>query len=482
MPNDASSPLRVAVIGGGISGLAAAHRLIELDSTIQLSIFEESPHWGGILQTDHEGGFLLEHSADMFTVREPWMIELCERIGFGDQLISTQDRNRQAFIVRRGKLYPVPRGWSLLSPTSLKNVWMSPLLSIRGRWRVSREPRQTARRVSEDESLASFATRRLGREAYERIVQPLVGGIFTADPEKLSMAATMPQFLAMEQQHGSLVRGGRAAAEEQGHRKSSGARYGQFLAPRAGFSSFIKALLARLPASSLHGDTLVQHIRPGEGSRWQLDSSHKGKSTSEVFDRIVLALPAKHAAGMLQSVNDELAAELAAITASSAAIVTLGVARSQLTHPLNGFGFVVPLIEQRPIIATSFSSVKFAGRAAQDDVLLRTFVGGACQSELLEKTDAQLIDLTRQQLGELLGLQGEPRIVRCTRWNEKMPQYNMGHLDRITRIEQLVAGVPGLELAGNSYRGVGIPFCVRSGELAAERLMEFPVEGSSDRQ
>ena len=474
MSSSSTPALRVAVIGGGISGLAAAHRLTELNPAVELSIIEQSQQWGGILQTNQSEGYLLEQSADMFSSRDSSMLDLCKRIGFQDELISTNEQHRRAFVVRRGKLYPVPRGWSLLSPTSLSNVWKSPLLSLRGRWRVSREPHQPVGPAGQDESLASFASRRLGREAYENIVQPLVGGIFTADPEKLSMAATLPQFLAMEQQHGSLVRGGREFSKEQGYDTGSGARYDQFLAPRQGFSSFVEALVNQLPSSSLQDNTRVESLERLEDGSWKLDLSRQGQSEQLVVERLIVATPASQTALLLSQLDAELAADLNEITASSVAIVTLGVKRSQFNHPLDGFGFVVPLVEKRPIIATSFSSIKFAGRAPEGEVLLRTFVGGACQPELLQQSDQQLTELTMDQLGELIGLTGTPRLATCTRWNNKMPQYHLGHVERVERIEQCLAALPGIELAGNAYRGVGLPACVQSGEQAAERLLDDP--------
>jgi len=462
---------RVAVIGGGITGLAAAHRLSELAPSMEVTLYELEDRPGGILQTIQKDGFLIEQSSDMFTLREPWAMQLCQRIGFQDQLISTNEQHRRAFVVRGGRLYPVPTGWSLLSPTSIFSLMTSRLLSLRGRMRVAWDYFKPAGGTGGDESLASFARRRLGREAYEQVIQPLVGGIFTADPEKLSMAATLPQFLAMERDHGSLIRGGKRAARKQGHAAASGARYGQFVTPRRGLSSLVDAIVARLPAESIRCQHHVTSLAQSPGGRWQLEvTSPSGENQQQVFDNVILATSARGAARLAENVDPSLADQLGQITAASAAVISLGYRREQISHPLDGFGLVVPLVEKRPLIAASFSSVKFPGRAPDGQVLLRVFIGGACQPELLEQSDDQLIETTLSQLEQLIGARGTPVLTHVTRWNRAMPQYHLGHLELVNQINSSVSCLAGLEVAGNAYHGVGIPACIHAGEMAAERI------------
>ena len=468
MTNQSPRPKKIAVIGGGISGLAAAYRLIELDDLLQVTLFEASERVGGVLRTEQRDGFLVEHSADMFTTKDPWALDLCRRIGFEDQLIETNLEHRKAFIVHRGKLVDVPAGFSLMSPSRVWPILTTPLLSWQGKLRLGCEYFTKRRQDERDESLASFSRRRMGREVYERIIQPVVGGIYTADPEKLSMTATMPQFVQMEREYGSMIRGMKKADRENNARRAaSGARYGLFLAPRNGMSSFVQAIVRRLPEGCIQLNSQVEKLNRS-GQRWQLSIS--GQQID--FDAVIIATHAGRAAPIVESTSAELSGDLASIVHAGAAVVVLGFRRSQVEHPLNGFGFVVPLVEQRNILACSFSSVKFDGRAPDDSVLMRVFVGGACQSELAELPDHKLLPLVQQELEQLLGAKGDPMFSEIIRWRQTMPQYHVGHLELVERIEQRVEQLPYLALAGNAYRGVGIPFCIKSGEQAAERILK----------
>lgn len=473
--NGPDPPRRVVVVGGGITGLAAAHRLLELDATLDVLLLEASGRLGGVLQTERRNGFLVERSADMFTTRDPWALELCRRIGLEKELIETRAEHRRAFVVRQGRLIPVPAGFSLMTPTRLWPLVTTPLLSWRGKLRLAGEYFVAARREEGDESLADFARRRLGNEVFRWLIQPVVGGIYTADPERLSMAATMRQFVEMERRHGGLIRGVQRQAGKRDMRAASGARYGMFVAPRDGMSRLIEAIAERLPADTVRLGRAVQQIEPGSEGGWRL--SLQGGEPLEA-DALILATPAPVAARLLDPVHAELAGEVRGIPHAGAAVVVRGYRRDQLDHPADGFGFVVPLAEGRRILAGSFASVKFAGRAAEEHLLLRTFVGGACQPELLQLSDAQIERLVDEELGQLLGARGRPLFSEVVRWENTMPQYHVGHLDRVRRIEAHVESLPGLELCGNAYRGVGIPFCVHDGERAAESLLNRRAEDS----
>ncbi len=470
MTSPTEKPRSVAVIGGGITGLAAAHRLHELDPSVRVTLFEASDRPGGVLQTVRDDAYLLELSADNFITNVPWALDLCRRIGLAEELLETRASERRAFVVHRGKLEAVPEGFLLMAPGKIWPIVSTPILSLRGKLRLLGDWFIRPRENNRDESLASFVTRRLGRETFERLVQPLVGGIYTADPEKLSLAATMPRFLEMERRHGSLIR---AALKEQSKKAGpagSGARYSMFVAPREGMASLVTRLVERLPTDAIRFNSPVTRIAPRSSDGWLVTVDHEAP---QPFDAVVLAAPALCAAEIVKDTSPELAHELRAIPYAGSAVALLGYRRDQLAKPLEGFGFVVPDVERRSILATSFSSQKFDGRAPSDHVLLRVFLGGAAHPEMVDLPDDELKRIAQRELGELLGARGEPSLFRVVRWAGRMPQYHLGHLDRVERIEALAVKLPGLQLAGNAYHGVGIPNCIHSGEQAAERLLRI---------
>jgi protoporphyrinogen/coproporphyrinogen III oxidase len=472
IPPSAFPPYRIAVLGGGISGLAAAHRLAELLPEAELELFEASPRLGGVLHTIERDGFLIEQAADNFLVKPPAGIELCGQLGIADELLTTDESRRRAFVVRSGKLVPIPEGFYLMSPRKLWPLLKSPALSIAGKLRLLVEP-FISRSQGEggDESVASFARRRLGREVFERLVQPLVAGIYTADPEQLSMAATMPQFLEFERTTGSLLRATLGSSVSAGGQSenASGARYGLFVAPQRGMTSLVSAIASRLPRTKVHLNAPVSGLGFVD-DRWHVESKAASDVSHADFDAVVIALPAHAAARVVERCDAELAGELAAIEYAGCAVVSLGFERRQIGHALDGFGFVVPQSERRRIIAGSFASLKFAGRAAADQVLIRVFIGGAIQPELLDLPDSELTRIAREELAELLQATGEPLVADVSRWPRSMPQYHIGHLARVDRIERLAAKHARFALAGNAYRGVGIPQCIASGQAAAERI------------
>jgi oxygen-dependent protoporphyrinogen oxidase len=462
---------RVVVIGGGISGLAAAHRLVELDPALDVQLWEASDRLGGVLQTVRRDGFLIERSADNFITDPPHAVELCQRIGMADALISTRTQERGALVVHRGRLERVPPGFMLMAPARLWPLVTTSILSPWGKLRLLAEALVPSRPV-EDESLASFARRRLGREVFERIVQPLVGGIYTADPERLSLRATLPRFLEMERQHGSLIRAARRQQSKTpvASDTNGGARYGMFVAPRDGLTSMVDALAARLPADTVRLRQPIESIARGQDATWQVRSAGQSPETVRC-DGLIVAAPAPVAARLLAPLDRTLAVDLGRIEYAGTAIVTLAYRRGQVSHALDGFGFVVPAIEGRRILAGSFASVKFPGRAPDDAVLVRVFIGGACQSELLDLSDDELGRIAREELASLIGAAGEPLFADVTRWPKAMPQYHLGHEALVAEIEHAAAAWPHFALAGNAYHGVGIPNCIHSGELAAERIV-----------
>ena len=497
---------RIVIIGGGITGLAAAYRILERShesgKEVDLTVLEAGSLVGGIVRTRERDGFLLEDGPDSFISEKPEALALVKRLGLESQLIQTNEQDRRSFIVRQGRLLPVPEGFQLLGPSRLWPFVKSDIFSWPGKARMALDlllPRRAMNGDNTDESLARFVRRRFGSEALERMAQPMVGGIYTADPERLSLRATMPRFLEMERKHRSLIlalRRGAAGAAGKGS-GTSGARYSLFLSFDRGMQVLTDTIKQRIlnfrshisdlgrPISddsdgqlkaSIRLNTAVESLliepspsdKPSPG--WKLTTR-----SNETFlaDAVCLALPAYVSSGLLSKLDPQLAAELAGISYASSATINLGFKREDISHPLNGFGFVVPFIEKRSLIACTFSSVKFAGRAPQGHALLRAFVGGALQPELLELSGDELLARVFADLRDLLGIKRAPLFAEVTKWERSMPQYHVGHLERVKRIEERVAALPGLVLAGNAYSGLGIPDCIRSGENAADSMSEF---------
>ncbi len=511
------TPRRVAVIGGGIAGLAAAHRIVELDPACELTLFEAGPRLGGVLATIHEQGFQVEQSADNFITTIPWGLALCRRLGLGDRLVQTNPACRRTFVVHGGRLCRLPDGFLMMAPTRLWPLAVTPLLSPWGKLRAALEYFIPPRAGDADESMAAFVRRRLGREAFDRLVEPLVSAVYAADLEKLSVLATLSRFREMEREHGSLIRAMRHQMRNRpAASRESGARYSMFVTLQDGLSSLVEAIAARLPPGAVRLNTPVTRL-DRFGDRWRVgtegargrgsgvrgqgsgvrDRAEQGtrnegreeRSTTDdddnvagpsplapgpsslLFDALVLATPSPVTAKLLQPIDGTLAAELAAIAHSGTAILSLGYARDQIGHPLDGMGMVVPAIEKSPILACSFSSRKYPHRAPEGKELLRVFVGGARRPEMAEMDDRRLRSLVLDELSRRLQIRGEPCYCNIAHWPGTMPQYHVGHNERVAGIEARVAALPGLALAGNAYHGVGVPDCIHGGELAAERVL-----------
>ncbi|HEY3579978.1 MAG TPA: protoporphyrinogen oxidase [Pyrinomonadaceae bacterium] len=463
---------RVVVIGGGISGLAAAHRLTEIDPSLSLTLIEASDRLGGTIRTDERDGFLLERGPDSFISEKPEAVTLAKRLGIESRLVQTNHEHRRSFIVRNGRLRPVPEGFQLLAPSRIWPFLTTDIFSLAGKARMAADlilPRRSVNGLS-DESLASFVRRRLGREALERMAQPMVGGIYTADPETLSLRATLPRFLDMERHYRSVIIAmlrkarSQASAEKRG---TSGARYSLFLSFDRGMEVLVQALEQRLTQVEIRKETRVQSLSRTAAS-WTI---HLSSGETLAADALCLAVPASLAAELLSNVNQTLATQLDQIKYASTATINLAYHRAAIQHPLDGFGFVVPFVEKRSLIACSFSSVKFANRAPNDHVLLRAFVGGALQPTMFALEESAMLGRVEGDLRDLLRINDRPIFAEVAKWKNSMPQYEVGHLDRVQAIENEVAQLPNLTLAGNAYRGAGIPDCIRSGESAAEKII-----------
>ncbi len=411
----------------------------------------------------------METGTDSFLTEKPWAVELARRLGLESELIPTRAEFRKTYVVRRGRLVAIPEGFSLLAPMRLWPVLISPLFSPWGKLRIALEPRIPKREDLPDESLASFVTRRLGREVLDRIAQPLAGGIYTADPFDLSMRATMPRFLEMERQHGSLRQGMRAAEAARAAQPSgtSGARWSLFLTLRSGVSALPDALAERLEGSIRRGAEVTALER--ESDAWRLTLADGSQIEA---DAVICAAHAYAMAGLVRPIDSRLADHLSFISYASAATVNLTWRATDFPKPPDAFGFVVPSIEKRKIIAGSFSSLKFEGRAPDGFILARVFLGGVLQSEMMELSDDEMIAAARDEFRALLGVTAAPGMAEVQRWPGAMPQYALGHLGRVARMEEIATEIPGLFLAGAAFRGVGVPDCVHSGETAADAAFE----------
>ena len=481
-------PQHGVVIGGGLAGLAAAEALLNerpknagADSAgpRRVTLIEPSGRAGGVVATIRRDGWLIERSADSFLAARPEAVALVERVGLAGELIGVDPRVRRALILHHGRTQPVPAGFRLIAPGLVKSILTTPLLSPLGRLRLLCERFVPARsRDVADESLERFAVRRLGREAFERLVQPLAAGIWTADPARLSMAAACPEFFAMEVRDGSLWAGerkrGRAVTEAT---QAAGARYGQFLTLASGMETLPQRLAEQLQSRGVQFITAsATGVRQRPDHVWEVSLRGVGSDAATSLpatieaDAVIVAVPSIKAVELLRPCDPTLATALASIEYAGSAIVSLGFSREDVAHPLDAAGMVVPRREGRRILAVSFSSQKFPGRAPAGSVLVRTFVGGALDPETATLDDESLLPLVLAELRDVLGVRGAPRIVQIDRWLGAMPHYTLGHATRIENIQRLVAGHRGLAMAGAAYEGVGIPQVIASGQAAAASL------------
>jgi len=445
----------VVVVGGGIAGLAAAYRLQQ--AGLDAVLLERTSRIGGKLQTERVNGFVVEAGPDSFLTTKPGAIDLARRLGMGDELHAPSISG--ASVMKDGRLYPLPQGLSGLVPARLGPLLMSPVISPAGRLRLGLERLIPARRSATDESLAGFMRRRFGREAYGRLIEPLMSGIYAGDGDQLSLTATFPQLRSTEMARGSLMRAFANRPRPAGS---------PFLAPQSGIAALSEALEAALVRVDLRRETTVTAIRRS-GTDWVVSTDRGGEINSQ---SVILAVPAYDAADALTDTDSELAAILRLIPYVSVATVSLAYRASDVSEPLKGSGYVVPRRENRPIIAATWMSNKWAHRAPPGHVLVRAFLGRAGRELILENSNETLIDVARAEMAQVLGASGTPILQRVFRFPRGMPQYNLGHTDRLRRIERRLAQHPGLYLAGHAYRGVGIPDCIISGEAAAVSAIE----------
>jgi len=462
--------MKIAIIGGGISGLSAAFALQKqaaAGAPVEYVLFEASSRLGGVLHSEKVDGCLVEGGPDSFLTEKPWATRLCGELGIGHEIIGSNDKDRKTYILVKNRLIAMPDGLMFLVPTKLIPTGLSPLFSWSTKFRMLLELMHPPRAADEDESVGDLVRRHFGQEMVERLADPLLSGVYGGTADMLSVRAVLPRFVNMEAEHGSLSRAMIASSRRlaQMRREKGIAPPPLFSSLKNGMQSLVDALLARLDAQCLRTNAPVQSVAR-QAQRWEVRTTEG----MELFDGIILATPARVASQLLSGVGRQLSEDLGKVEYSSSITLTLGYGREQLSGLPPGFGFLVPRTEGTRMLACTFVHNKFPNRAPADMGILRCFLGGAHDEAILDSSDEELTAIARRELKQILKLDAEPRFVRIACWRASMAQYTPGHLDRLERIEAVLQTMPGLALAGNAYRGIGVPDCVRTGQAAAARL------------
>jgi protoporphyrinogen/coproporphyrinogen III oxidase len=467
---------RIAIIGGGISGLSAAFTLEEKrqsDTKIEYVLFDAAPRLGGVMVTDRADGCLIEAGPDSFLTEKPWATDLCRKIGLGDQLIGSNDADRKTYIVVKNKLVVMPDGLMFMVPTKILPTVLSPLFSWRTKMRMAAEWFHPPHKAEADETVAQMVERHYGSEMVDLLADPLLSGVYGGEATDLSVRAVLPRFADMESKHGSLGRAMLAARRKMASAPKAPPRP-LFTSLKDGMQQMVDALLAHLDPRALRRSALVQSVIPQEGG-WTVSAGYQ----SDQFDALIIATPAHVASALLQMADRNLSRELGEIRYSSSVTVALGYDKSVRRSLPPGFGFLVPRSEKRRLLAATFVHNKFPHRAPEDRAIIRCFVGGEHVEQTLAATDEQVVRLVREELQHIIGLTAEPLFARVYRWRAAMAQYGVGHLEKLQRIEALRQKLPGLALAGNGFNGIGVPDCVRSGSEAAGKVLAATGVGSA---
>lgn len=477
---------RVVIVGGGIAGLSAAYRLQRRAPEVAITLIESEARLGGKIMTERVDGFVIEGGPDTFLSYKPRGIGLCRELGLEDRLHGTNEKIRRTYVMRHGKLYDLPEGLTGLIPSRFGPMIKTRLISPWGKLRMGLDYFIPPKSPNGDESLAQFVERRLGHEMYERMIEPLMSGIYAGDGAQLSLGATFPQLRQTELEHGGLVKGMLATKKkahssttpQRGFAQNAGAKkWPAFVTPETGLAEIVEALAARLKAVDVRLGTRVIEIRPSP----QPDTSDSIPSYTirlekgETFEAeaVILATPAYATAYLVVGLDPELAQALKGIPYASTVTVSVAYPLRDIPRPLNGYGYIIPRAEGRSILACTWTSTKFPHRAPEGYGLIRAFIGRAGDDDVLNRSDEELLRMVRDELYETLDITATPIVQRIFRWPQAMPQYTLGHLDRLAVIERRLAQQPGLFVAGNAYRGIGIPDCIASGEQAADQVIKY---------
>ncbi len=475
-------------MGGGIAGLAAAFALAEragaLGELLHCTVLEGQPAFGGKIVTHHIHGLVVEGGPDSFLTTKPAALALCDKLELTPQLINTGQGNGSALTYSKGRLREFPQGLIAMAPTHLGSLFRSGVMSWAGIARMAVEWWVPARPATgEEETLAAFFSRRLGAEAFHRLIEPFVAGIYAGDANELSAAATFPQFLEWEHAHGGLMKGALATRRARAAHRHGSASRTLFTSLRGGLGDFITRLVEKLSEAGVSlrcgANVLAVSMGGRHGGPYRLELAGGEELEAEA---VVLATPAYVSAELLRAVDRESATLLDRIPYASTITMSMAYADPEIAGRLRGHGFVVPRIENRGLIAATWSSMKWAGRAPAGQSLIRCYLGGRGREHLLEMDDDELTNHARRELDMMAGIRGRPFHVEVYRWPRAMPQYVRGHRDRVRRIRRGVARHPGLYLTGAAYEGLGIPDCIRDAENTAHALSDFLWSSTFDRR
>lgn len=452
----------VAVIGGGISGLTATYELVK--AGLACTIIDPNPALGGVIRTESAGGCLIEAGPDSFLAQKPWARELIEELGLGDQVIASNDARRRTFVLRKGRLIQIPDGLQFMAPTRIAPVLKSPLLSIGAKAHMAAELLRQPSGARPDRSVAEFVTDHYGSEVNEYLAQPMLAGVYGAEPEVLSVNAVLPRFVELESRYGSLSRGLMAGMKKA--QPAKGPRPPLFQSLRGGMQTLTDALTARIAgrANRVQGRALGL-TRTGDGWTVSLEDGAAIQSAA-----VILALPAYESARVLAPIDAEIAEPLRSIPYGSSITVGLVYERPAFQHPLNGFGFLVPRAEGRLLAACTWVGTKFDGRAPEQRPLLRAFLSGSTAKERLGRAPDELAVEVDAELKQIMQYSADPVEWRTAAWDRAMAQYPVGHADIVARIRARETAIPGLRLIGNAYEGIGIPDCIRLAREAVRQL------------
>jgi protoporphyrinogen/coproporphyrinogen III oxidase len=465
---------RVVIVGGGITGLSVAESVERSLPHADVVLLEARPEVGGNLQTERVAGHTVDLGPDSWVAQKPQATELARRLGLGDELMGTNPASRQVFVVRGGRLVAIPAGFLLGVPTQLQPLLRSDLFSWRAKLRLLVEPLVPRRRIAGDETVGAFVGRRLGAELKEVVAAPLLGGIFAGNVDELSLAASFPQLSDAERDHGSLIVAMRA--RERARRPGSSA----FVALRAGIQSLPLALAASLQHTRIERGAnvtaIVRIAAAGNTGCYAVQAANHVHHADYVF----IAGPATQARALLAPLSARVAAALSGFTYASAATVFFAFRATEVGHPLKGLGFIVPAGERRGVLAGTWVSSKWSGRAAPGEVLLRLFVGGAADESVVVRDDAELVALAARELARLMGIVATPLWTRVARFLGASPQPRVGHLDRVVSARAVLAEeLPGIYALGSGYDGTGISDCVRQADTAV-RAMRTELQSARD--
>ncbi|MBA2487550.1 MAG: protoporphyrinogen oxidase [Nitrospira sp.] len=477
----ARTPKSVVIIGGGISGLSTAFALLEqaaaVDVPVTCTILDAVPVWGGKIVTHRVGRLVMEAGPDSFLSQKPWAMELCRRLGMADQLIDTNPVEKKASVLWGGQLHELPEGLVTFTPTQLGSFFRGGLLSWVDLARMGCDVVIPPRRSTDDESLAAFFRRRFGRHACDRVMEPLMAGIYAGDAEQMSLRATFPRFYELEQAHGSIIRGMMAARRARGRQDSSRRPpHTMFVTLRNGLGDLVTALTSHIQKAGgiLKPGVQVEalRVRSHQAGRWMYDVICTDGSALSA-EALVLATPAYVSAELVRPLTPQAAGLMDMIPYASTATVSLVYPADAVGNRVQGFGFLVPRIEGRDLIAATWTSRKWPHRAPSEEVSVRCYLGGVGREKILQRDDEALAHCVREELASIVGLQATPHYVEVNRWHRAMPQYTIGHLDRLARLEAALSRFGGLAITGAGYRGVGIPDCIRDGTEAATRTLRY---------